>query len=130
MGARSPSGSPYQNILGIFKGTQVLSNKSFPLSAEINVPLCDVANKHIGVKASDTLSVGVQKDSLTTQNKLKVKFGFVDKFGYSVKANAKIIDFKIGDGTISCEGLTGISGSDFRNIKFEIGAKIGITWDI
>lgn len=42
----------------------------------------------------------------------------------------KLIDFKIGVGTISCEESTGISGLDFRKIKFEIEAKIGITWEI
>lgn len=117
-------------LLHILNGATISSNKSFSLSATLNIPLCDVANKQIGVTVSDVMSVGAQKNSLTPQNNWNATFGLVDKFAYSVKANAKIIDFKIGDGTISCEGSTGISGSDFRNIKFEIGAKIGITWDI
>ncbi|MCC8148958.1 hypothetical protein [Akkermansia sp.] len=122
--------APSAMLLHILNGAKISSNKSFSLSTTLNIPLCEVANKQIGVTVSDVVSVGVQKNLFTPQNKLKAKFGAVDKFGYSVKANAKLIDCKIGVGTISCEESTGISGLDFRKIKFEIEAKIGITREI
>ena len=48
-------------LLHILNGAKISSNKSFSLSATLNIPLCDVANKQIGVTVSDVVSVGAQK---------------------------------------------------------------------
>ncbi|MCC8148960.1 hypothetical protein [Akkermansia sp.] len=63
------------------------------------------------------MSIGAQKNSLMPQNNWNATFGAVDKFGYLVKANVRLIDFNVGDVTVSCEGSATVSGSDFRNIK-------------
>lgn len=106
-----------QDMAGIFKNSNISATMAFSISAEMNVPLCDLGGKQIGGKLTETLNWTKKDALLSPQDRFRGRLGFVSQQDFSVKAGLKLLDVKIGRVNISCDLSAGVTTTQWR--KFE-----------